>query len=213
MTPSRALIIGWTEIEAGCSSETGRAAGSRCGRWDENYLAREPHWITDGSSKGRKKSARSAPRSFARRGNRIFELNAVPGGKLENGLCNLPLGLTWSPSGARAPPPGLVAARRALDDLVCRFAIVETFNDIRPPLSRAPMRVRLWLTQCRSIFYNSKYQRDAEVLSAWHIKSYFSEFSLLSAAERLWKVSRIRGIIEHTRKHCNASFRIFVRAR
>lgn len=85
---------------AGCSPETGRAAGSRCGRWGENYLAREPHWITDGSSKGRKKSARSAPRSFARRGNRIFELNAVPGGKLENGLCNLPLGLTWSPSGA-----------------------------------------------------------------------------------------------------------------
>lgn len=138
-------LTGWAEIEPGAIQKPEEQPGlDASGRWSENYLAREPRWITDGSSKARKKSsARSAPQSFARRGNRIFELNAVPGGKLENGLCNLPLGLTWSPPGTSPLPELLVAARRALDDLVCRFAIVETFNDIRPPLSRAPMRVQL----------------------------------------------------------------------
>jgi len=108
-------LTSWAEIEPGAVQKPEeQAAGSRCGQWGENYLAREPRRITDGSSKARKKSsARSAPQSFARRGNRIFELNAVPGGKLENGLCNLPLGLTSSPPGA-SPPPEPVAARRAL---------------------------------------------------------------------------------------------------
>jgi hypothetical protein len=51
--------------------------------------------------------------------------------------------LTSSPLGASCPElSGLVAARRALDDLVCRFAIVETFNDIIPPLPPAPARAR-----------------------------------------------------------------------
>lgn len=72
------VLIGWTEIKPGAVQEPEEQPGSRRDRWSENYLARESRRITDGSSRARKKSSgRSAPRSFVRRGNRIFELNAA----------------------------------------------------------------------------------------------------------------------------------------
>lgn len=75
------LSINWLGgNQSGRRSGTGRATGFSTWPMERKLSrARESRRITDGSSRARKKfSGRSRrPRSFVRRGNRIFELNAT----------------------------------------------------------------------------------------------------------------------------------------